>query len=466
MRYPVGIPLPARVRRWRALALALAAVTLQPHGAAGRELSRGLPVRWTRPPNYARCTDSADSLQLTDGLSAPGEHIWLDRRCVGWETEIGDPIALYVDLGRLCQLDSVVVCTAVSAPAEVELPSVFGAVGATSAQWTWAGDLDARTLPAATAARARRVRLAVPLTGSGRTVLVIAVLRSHFFFADEVEIHGSELPPGTTAAPASPRGPVGRPFARGELPAVAAAQRRAWAVRAALPHPDAPAGSFANLAVAAEESLRLAARASAWRAAGAAPLRVRRVDPWAPTTPWSELQAAVADTLQLWPGAWGAAAFEAACAAAVPARAALALAATAPGAPLCTLRFSVPVEARDGRWSGDALPLANGTLTVRPGEVRQVWIDLDASGASPGLHVLRLTVGAQQVDIPVRVHRLYPGVPPVHAVDWIYPEKFALTRTAAAEALRDNAAHGIDTWWIPAEALPWPDPAPSTALDT
>ena len=450
--------LQAGLRRWRALAVALGVAAALPAPGLGNELARGRPVRWTRPPNYSRCTDPADSLQLTDGRLAPGDYIWLDRRSVGWEAETGDPIGLWVDLGRSCQLDSVVVCTAVCASAEVMPPSLLCAAGETTARLAWAGALEARRLAPGDSTRARRVRVQVALAGRGRCVLVTALLRGPFFFADEIEVHGRELPAATSAAPQATPGPLGRAFDIHELAVAAAAQRRTWALRRALPDPLADVARSLHLQVASEESLRLATRARRWRAAGEPALRVRRVSPWAPTTPWSDLQPAVEDTLELWPGGWGAAAVEIAGASATPVRVALALAAPRAGAPQGTLRLVLPVESHDGRWNGDALPLLSGAVALQPGEVRQAWIDVDASGASPGFHTLHLAVGSQVILVPVRVHRAPLGAPPVHAFTWTYPEKFALTRAASADAVRDNAAHGIDTGWIPAEVLPWPAP--------
>jgi hypothetical protein len=435
-----------------------------PHAAVASDVALGRPYQWTRPPSYARCTDPGDSIQLTDGSRAGSDYIWLDRRSVGWDASVGDAIGICIDLGRPCQLDSVVVCTAVFPPAEVLLPSLFCAAGDELARLAWAGAQDARALSVPDSGRAHRVRLRVPLTGSGRYVLVAAMLHGRYYFADEIEVHGSVRPPGPETASESAAGPLGRRFGPVDLALAAAAQRRAWAMRAALPELGVPAADLAHLVVAGEESLRFMARARAWQAAGAAPLLVRRVNPWTPTTPWSDVQPAATETLELWPGAWGATALEVACAAAVPVEVPLVLAATAPGTPLGTLREVLPVEARDGRWSGDALPRAGDSLRVRPGEVRQVWIDVDASGATPGLHLLRLTVGAQRFELPVRVHLLrseepLPGGPALHALDWIYPEDFPLTRIAPEAAVRDNAGHGIDTWWIGSVALPWPAPS-------
>jgi hypothetical protein len=237
-----------------------------------------------------------------------------------------------------------------------------------------------------------------------------------------------------------------------DLPAAAAAQRRAWAVRAALP------GAAASAAPVEEiERASFAARARAWHDAGWPRVVVRRVDPWAPSTPWSAPGAEVTDTLALWPGAWGAAAVDVACAAGGAAQIVLALAPGAPGAPAVTLRRVVPVEARDGRWAGDALPLAPDALAVPDGAAVQLWLDVDARDARPGAYTAELTIGSAPVRVPMRVHAVRVASPPIGALDWTYPTSFALLRAAPADAVRDNAEHGIDTWWISEQSVPWPD---------
>ena len=448
-------------------------------GAGAVNLARSRPYTWSRPPQYRACTDPGDAAQLTDGRLAKNDYIWLDRACVGWELQTGDIVTWTLDLGSTCALDSVVVRTAWFTRTGVVPPALLCAVGDAPGRFQWAGALDAETLAHPDPTRPARVALAVPLhRARGRWVLIAALLRSDFLFSDEIEVHGTATPDAGSAS-TPPSGPISRSFDPAEIDAVGAVQRRVWALRRALPGPvpvpsgtptargtslhakDADAVNRTPLdpPASAEEAARLAARARSWRAAGAARLIVRRVDPWAPTSPWSALQAERSDTLELWPGAWGAAAIEIAAAGDSTAHVALRVAAGATGSPRAILREVVPVEARDGRWAGDALPLAPATLDVPPGAVRQVWVDVDASRAAAGLHRLRIEAGGQTVNLAVRVHAVGLGAPALAALDWTYPDKFALTRQAPEAAVRDNLDHGIDSWCLAEESVPWPDPA-------
>ena len=226
-------------------------------------------------------------------------------------------------------------------------------------------------------------------------------------------------------------------------------------MRAALPQP----AGVVRAPLPEEETTRFAFRAARWREASQQRLQIRRVDPWAPVTPWSEPRAELRDTLHLWPGAWGAAALDIASSDSLERVVGLRVEPAPAGALQATLREVVAVESRPGSWVGDALPLAGPSLAVRAGEVRQVWIDIEAADAPPGRYDVVVFVGSGRVAIPVSVHAIRPGASPLAALDWTYPEKFGLTRAAPDAAVRDNRAHGIDSWCLPMESVPWPDRA-------
>jgi len=472
---------------------AFAVLALVAAPVAARDLARGHPCRFSLAPNYAHCTDPNDAWQLTDGERARGVYAWLDRRSVGWELERGDVVAVVVDLGERCRLDSVRISTFEFAPAGVAPPalvcsvsegdSLFERAGAVQASGAGTGSGALRPTPEKTRGgrpglpspqSPRRLEVGVPLQGvRGRIVMVAALLQAPYFIIDEIEVHGSadEVPVRGTGEPArgedlhATRTGAGAMesdlagatrFGVRDLPSLAAAQRRLWAVRAALP--DVPARLFPALSVRGEEAARLAARARTWRAAGRPAVVVRRVDPWAPTTPWSAPQGTLEDTLQLAEGGNGAAAFEIACAADAPRQVRVTLPPGAAGAPRATLREVVQVESRDGDWAGDALPLLRGALAVQPGQVRQVWVDLDARQAATGLHRIHILAGDTSLVVPVRVHAVRLPQPPIGALDFTYPAKRALTSGCLEAAVRDNVEHGIDTWLLPEEAVPWPGP--------
>lgn len=443
----------------------LAAILCTSTAASAENLARGRPAAWDIAPNYARCTDAGDATQLTDGVRARQNWIWLDSLTVGWERQPGDIVTLRVDLERECRVDSIVLYTASFARSDVEPPSLVCGVGATAGDFVRAGSADASILRPPPWLRPRRVALAVSLGGArGRFVLAAAMLRGHYFFVDEIEVHGTafdtERTDAASRSEALDSGPNGTLHAKEpyfgpmQVDSICALQRRLWALRRSL-----PANDLAGAGEDTEEGDRLATRGRAWRRAGRRGVSVRRVDPWAPTTPWSPPQAAVTHTLEMWTGSWNAAAIEIASAADSTLDIPVRLGAGGGLAPKADLRAVVGVEARDGRWAGDALPrLRHDTVAIRPGEVRQIWVDIDAGVASPGSYRIGIEVGDTAVVIPVRVYDV--ALPPrsLAALTWAYPEKFALPRSAGpARAIADNAAHGIDVWWFAEESVPWPD---------
>ena len=404
-------------------------------------LAIGRPVTWTRGPNYARCTDAGDARQLTDGARVRGAHIWLDDNCVGWEGQPNDLVGLVFDLGQAGRIDSIVVRTAWFPPSGVFPPAVMVATGNEVDSFTPAGAVEAPAF-ASNTRDPRRVAIGVPSSSAwARFVLVTLMQQGTYCFVDEIEVHGalvrSDIPSVSTGVPQ---------FGLAEQARIAALQRRAWAAASGLKEFTGPT-----------EAKRLATRARAWQGAGRAEFEVRRVDPWAATTPWSDLQVGTADTLDLWPGAWGAAAIEIANARSDSMR--VTVRTTVPaGAPALVTREVLHVEARDGTWAGDALPAAGPTLTVAPGRVRQIWFDVDARRATPGFYALSARIADRTIAIPVHVHAVRADSTSLAALDWTYPQKYALTRSDPAAAIEDNRAHGIDSWCFAADAVPWPDP--------
>ena len=178
---------PRAVPGWLFLAMFLQ----QDSGALARDLASGRAVHWTHSPNYTRCTDPSDSLQLTDGRYAAGAWIWLDPRSVGWERQPGDIVGLFSTSGAAARVDSVVVHTAWFAGSGVLPPSIVGAIGENQSRLAWAGAFDASRLAIADSTQAQRIRVAVPFAGAaGRTVVVAALLRGAFLFIDEIEVCG------------------------------------------------------------------------------------------------------------------------------------------------------------------------------------------------------------------------------------------------------------------------------------
>ncbi|MFQ5601550.1 MAG: glycoside hydrolase domain-containing protein [Candidatus Krumholzibacteriia bacterium] len=452
----------------RRIACALVVVAAAP--LAAENLARGRPYTWSHPPNYERCTDPGDPTQLTDGKRVRNPWGWLNSGMVAWELFDGDVVSIVVDLGTTCVLDELRFWTRLFPRAEIVPPSLLVATSADGVHFRWAGAFDAASFDIEPGRVPHSMPVQVELhRPTARFVLVAALLRDAYVVTDEIEIHGVRGATSTDTAAEAPDTGLATPsavevFRMEDVKRIAARQRRLWALRRALP--DEPVASFPDVDLRTEEAARLASRATRWSPAsrrGRLGIRVQRVDPWSDSTPWSEPQPAVDETIRLSRGEWGAAAFEISCTA--PGSVRLQALPSREGAPTATLREVVHVEARDNRWAGDALPLLRtsaadpaGVIELRGGEVKQVWVDLDARDASPGDHEVRIRCGEVTLPIPVRVYDVDMPATPLRVSNWTYAHSSVLLRDAPRWAVRDNVEHGVNCWWLASDTVPWPDP--------
>ena len=137
-------------------------------------------------------------------------------------------------------------------------------------------------------------------------------------------------------------------------------------------------------------------------------------------------------------------------------------------APDVTAREVVCVDPGGGNaLKGDPLPLLDldgrtATLTLEPGLVRGVWLQIDATEATPGEYTLPVTVtapGEAPIEAEVRVRVLPLEMPerkPIvtwnysYESDWIMPERWD-------QARRDLVEHHINAYCWPSRYLPWPE---------
>jgi hypothetical protein len=241
---------------------------------------------------------------------------------------------------------------------------------------------------------------------------------------------------------------------------MAAQQRRLWALRRALPGTLPTAQRFPSVSIQSEEAHRLTARAQHWRTASEDTTRwfgMRRVDPFAPRHRWSPPGIGLQDTLVVAAGEWAVAACDVWWAGTRPLPVTVRVESHATSGLSVTTRRAVCVEARNETWVDDALLRLQAALTLQPGQSRQVWLDVDARHAVPGLHLLRVWANDGSLSIPVRVSpAVQAAAPPLATADFTYPNRRPLLRPHPLAAIRDNEAAGINSWILDATAVPWP----------
>lgn len=137
------------------------------------------------------------------------------------------------------------------------------------------------------------------------------------------------------------------------------------------------------------------------------------------------------------------------------------------GAPTITAREVICIDPGGGqRMYGDPLPLLDlrdgrATMTLAPGVVRALWLQIDSGGAAPGSYRATVTItpaGGAAIERAVRI-RVLPVTMPAEKpiVTWNYSyEHYWIMPQRWDDARRDLVAHHINAYCWPAKYLPFP----------
>ena len=188
---PVSGGLGNRCFSWRLpLASAAGATAAEPQSAAreGRNMALGARYTLFPNPNYARCTDPDDKIQLTDGKSTT-RYFWTQKGTVGWQ---GKPYVLItVDLGRVQPIQGVAFTTAAGRAGVLWPASIEILLSDDGKAFYDAGDLvalDHKVHGPWPKDYAIRRLATTELHGKGRYVRFLASPAAPDIFCDEVEV--------------------------------------------------------------------------------------------------------------------------------------------------------------------------------------------------------------------------------------------------------------------------------------
>lgn len=175
-------------------AVSFVAASLAGAGLAGdfSNIALGRPYTLSRPAKYKYCSDSGDDVQLTDGIHSTGK-FWMQKETVGWDRTgpYGGAQMITVDLGRVAPISGFAYTLAAGA-ASVAWPSAIGIyVSDDRKEWTFAGDLWARSVARTGAPKPDEYSVYRAFDGSmpcrGRYVAFLHCAQG-FGFCDEVEV--------------------------------------------------------------------------------------------------------------------------------------------------------------------------------------------------------------------------------------------------------------------------------------
>ncbi len=411
-------------------------------------------------PNYAYCTDTADTVQLTDGKST-ADYFWTQKGTVGWSAA---PYAVVtVDLGRVEPISGVALSTAAGVAGVVWPASIDVHVSDDGSRYREAGDLVALDLkrhgpwPKGYAIR----RLATDeLATRGRFVrfMIIPLSGGGYIFTDEVEVLRGPAELLQREPGGKPVGDVAEVFQRGRIsralrhrftadsqalekairqskPIDEAARNRLLAQFAgiqntlkpeALPH-DASFRAVLPMGDAHARLFRL--QAELWRTGGTAPLAAAAATPWDPLDPFQRPDP-TGGTVEVHAmrGEHRAAAVNLANSTDrdLDVRVQFDGLPGSPSPGYVTVHEVQWTDTSQGVPVAAALPEARRvgegwTVTVLPGLVRQVWLTFHAVGVEPGQHIGRLVIQAEGLGplaVPVRF-RVWPLEMPSQATLWL-----------------------------------------------
>lgn len=446
---------------------------------AANNVALGRPYTVQPAPTYGLTKDDDDLVQLTDGTLAP-DTIWTSRKTVGWMAS-SEPISIEVDLGRARSIERVCIRSARRKAAGVQFPrriDIFNSLDRNF--YSWLGDVLAGQDTTDGPYLAKRF-CSKKLSATGRYLRMLVSTRGPFFFSDEVEIFGSDIPAG--AAPAHPDS-----LARDQLRSFTVQQ---GAVTDLVKRAGQNAGTssardtliqlerrladtsgrldFATLALI-EKDLRQALREDTAQSCKVSVCAIR-VDPW---RRWASVERPVPvanGDLDVRAGEHAAIAISIQHSGAAPINVVLAAEPEGPLKGVLKARLfeaALVTRANGIRQADPLVPLLSGRVEVGVGESKQIWIDLQAPFANEAHDIVNVSLDSggvrlPSIDIPVHVWPARKPRRPPSTVVWGYldaPPVRGLERQASTDML----SHGVTTAVLPPQYLPWPnDPAAGSA---
>ena len=447
-----------------------------------QNLAKNARYTFTPEAKYHLTRSPSDSTKLTDGRYAKG-HFWTDQSAtVGWEDS--GPIRIEVDLEGVVEINSICVRTARGMHAEVSYPEridLFAAYG--DGYYKSLGDLLAGKDIDDGEYQVRRF-CSPSLETSGTGLVLVVKPRGHYVFIDEVEVLGRRL------ASYSHEG-AKKGLTANDIDAYLSDRYRITTSRRALQvlvkelETSVNDSSITNSGVTritnrltqeenrinlnelAELQKQLFATRQPWLAEQhREPLLIWRTNPWEIFSPLS---------LPTFPLASTKISVEVDLPSGGTSSTALALTNTTlkpitvrvihesdRASPSVTLREVESVVRQDYRTVGDPLLwLSGNTLTILPGQSKQVWITISAFSMPPGIYSSRIKIvgpsGVIMVPLKSRVWDVFlPRKSSLAVNTWSYLN-FRPIRHIQKKAISDLEAHHVNVFVIHPIYIPWPN---------
>ena len=172
---------------WMAMAILTLGI-FSPLIGAEENLALGKKYTLSPTPNYVFCTDSEDTIQLTDGVTT-NEYFWTQKGCVGWNKKPW--VDITIDLEKEEPISSVAFTSAAGAAGVAWPLSASFYVSRDGEQWYFIGDLmmlDLEQNGARDATKYNKRKISASgLACKGRFAKIV-LHSNEFTFTDEIEI--------------------------------------------------------------------------------------------------------------------------------------------------------------------------------------------------------------------------------------------------------------------------------------
>jgi len=459
-----------------------AAMAAQAVGQERINVARGKKYTLRPRPNYRYCTDSADGVQLTDGVYSKG-YFWTQKTTVGWSG--ANPAAIELDLESVQPISGLSFNTAAGV-AGVEWPaSILILVGNDNRVYTYVGDLVELS---ARHGRPKEQGYSVhrfhteDMAAYGRYVKLLVSGGGAYTFVDEIEIYrGDNI---SMSKPLQGRRVRNTDEFFAERQITQGVRRRLRydlaAVRRSVQHVSERQALESDLAriekeipkveVAASSGFRtifplndlhrriFSIQGKVWRAKGLRELIVWQKNRWDMLSPTEEPTAGGARIdVAMMKDEYRSAAFNVSNA--------------GPGD--AYLRLSI--DGLPGGSNPDYVTVHEVPFTALPFAVRkgqhfhvqvpegmtgQIWLTFHPKDVRAGEYCGKMVIEGRRVDIPVRL-KLYPltfpDEPTLHLGGWDYTDRenrYEVTPENRPALIRHLREHFVDTPWATSSVMP------------
>ncbi len=453
-------------------------------------------------PNYKLCTDTKDTIQLTDGIIKRSD--WFKKSTVGW-SNIKKPVIIQIDLDRPYFVEEMIFHSIGGGVANVEYPLfivAFGSIDGTD--YYSMGLLDNRSLSSSKSDKRKKTPLAISIEDinlNARYIRLLFMLNGtgNHFFLDEIEVLGeAKRSQGAVALyhnqPADPvyltemvnrqmqmkdtASEILNGIKRAEMEAIESSRKIIQEInRLSEPLRQSNTGLYSKTKLETEFHRLAILRSKIYKIIYKSDLACYPSNPMEIFRSEAYLFDGVTKTnnavkMSLWQNEYESASVNVINCTENAMHLNISVSPVSdqegyilPVSPI-TLRKSVFVYAATAGFIGDPLVLAKDGIILEPGAAGQIWITWHSTTAKPGQYRFSLAIEPETLQgklslktVPVNVvvsSKNFPEQPTLNTYNWSYTSVSYMTGPDMKEAAKDLHSHYTNVYVVNHNIMPWP----------